>query len=100
MTAVTATATATTATAATAAHQRRASSRFATGWRPFMGWVCGAGFALQYVLGPLLEWAAAVAGHPVGFPQADMAAMAPLLGALLGLGAYRTAEKIKGVAQP
>lgn len=78
----------------------RPASRYATGWRPFMGWVCGAGFALQYVVGPLLEWAAAVAGHPVAFPAADLAAMAPLLGALLGLGAYRTAEKIKGVAEP
>ena len=76
----------------------RPASRFATGWRPAMGWVCAAGFALQYVLGPLLQWAAAVAGHPVAFAYADLSAMAPLLGALLGLGAYRTAEKIKGVA--
>lgn len=75
-------------------------SIYNAGWRPFMGWVCGAGFALQYVLGPLLEWGAALAGHPVRFPQADLSAMVPLLGALLGLGAYRTAEKIKGVAQP
>ena len=97
MTAATAT-TATTAATAAAARQRRASSGFATGWRPFMGWVCGAGFALQYVVGPLLQWAAAVAGHPVAFAYADLSAMAPLLGALLGLGAYRTAEKIKGVA--
>lgn len=84
-------------TATTATATRRASG-FATGWRPFMGWVCCAGFALQYVVGPLLQWAAAVAGHPVAFAYADLSAMAPLLGALLGLGAYRTAEKIKGVA--
>ncbi|MFN5700533.1 MAG: 3TM-type holin, partial [Betaproteobacteria bacterium] len=24
-----------------------------SGWRPFIGWVCGAGFALQFVVGPL-----------------------------------------------
>ncbi len=29
---------------------------FTSGWRPFIGCVCGAGFALQFVIGPLGEW--------------------------------------------
>ena len=73
-------------------------SAFVGGWRPFVGWVCGAGFAVQFVVGPLAEWGSALAGHPVKFPQMDMATMMPLLFGMLGLGAYRSVEKVKGVA--
>lgn len=72
---------------------------FTSGWRPFIGWTCGAGFAVQFVVGPLGEWASALYGHPVKFPPMDTATMMPLLFGMLGLGAYRTAEKIQGVAR-
>ena len=75
------------------------SSAFTSGWRPFVGWTCGAGFAVQFVIGPLGEWASALAGHPVKFPQMDLSTMMPLLFGMLGLGAYRTAEKLQGVAR-
>ena len=71
---------------------------FTSGWRPFIGWVCGAGFALQFVIGPLGEWVSMLMGHPVKFPQMDLGTMMPLLFGMLGLGAYRTAEKMRGVA--
>ena len=71
---------------------------FVSGWRPFIGWVCGSGFAIQFVIGPLAEWGSAVYGHPVKFPQMDMGTMMPLLAGMLGLGVMRTAEKINGVA--
>ena len=73
-------------------------SVFVSGWRPFIGWVCGSGFAIQFVVGPMAEWGAAVYGHPVKFPQMDVATMMPLLIGMLGLSGYRTAEKINGVA--
>ena len=73
-------------------------SVFVSGWRPFIGWVCGSGFAIQFVIGPLAEWGSALYGHPVKFPQMDMGTMMPLLAGMLGLGAMRTAEKINGVA--
>lgn len=72
---------------------------FVAGWRPFIGWVCGSGFAVQFVIGPLGEWASALAGHQVNFPQMDLGTMMPLLFGMLGLGAYRTAEKIQGVTK-
>lgn len=75
------------------------ASVFTSGWRPAIGWVCGAGFAVQFVIGPLGEWASALAGHPVKFPQMDTGTMMPLLFGMLGLGAYRTAEKIQGVTK-
>jgi len=74
------------------------SSIFVSGWRPSVGWVCSAGFAVQFVIGPLAEWGAALAGHPVKFPQMDTGTMMPLLLGMLGLGGMRTAEKIQGVA--
>jgi hypothetical protein len=50
------------------------------------------------VVGPLAEWGASLAGHPVKFPQMDMGTMMPLLFGMLGLGAFRTAEKLQGKA--
>ena len=74
------------------------SSIFVSGWRPAIGWICGAGFAVQFVIGPLAEWGSALAGHPVKFPTMDTGTMMPLLLGMLGLGGMRTAEKIQGVA--
>jgi len=74
------------------------SSLFVSGWRPGIGWVCGLGFAVQFVIGPLAEWCSALAGHPVKFPQMDTGTMMPLLLGMLGLGGMRTAEKMQGVA--
>jgi hypothetical protein len=74
------------------------TSLFVSGWRPGIGWICGAGFAVQFVIGPLAEWGSALSGHPVKFPPMDMGTMMPLLLGMLGLGGMRTAEKIQGVA--
>ena len=71
---------------------------FVSGWRPFIGWVCGLGFGVQFVFGPLAEWGSALYGHPVKFPPMDIGTMMPLLLGMLGLGGLRTAEKIQGVA--
>lgn len=69
---------------------------FRAGWRPFIGWVCGSGFAIQFVVGPMGEWLSALLGHPTKFPEMDLSQMLPILFGMLGLGAYRTFEKVKG----
>lgn len=74
------------------------SNLFVAGWRPFVGWVCGTGFGVQFVIGPLGQWLATLAGHPVTFPNLDLGTMMPLLLGMLGLGGMRTAEKIQGVS--
>jgi hypothetical protein len=74
------------------------SSIFVSGWRPAIGWICGAGFAVQFVIGPLAEWGSALAGHPVKFPTMDTGTMMPLLLGMLGLGGLRTAEKLQDKA--
>ena len=72
-------------------------SVFVAGWRPFVGWVCGSGFGVQFVIGPLVEWVAALFGHPVKFPQMDLGTMMPMLLGMLGLGGMRSYEKVQGV---
>lgn len=74
-------------------------SVFVSGWRPFIGWVCGCGFVYQYVARPLLPWALTVAGVEgvPALPALDGSLMELTVG-MLGLGALRTFEKTKGVA--
>lgn len=76
--------------------EAKSTSIFIAGWRPFVGWVCGVGFAVQ-MLGPLLAWVAALCGRPVAFPPMDFSVMGPTLTCMLGLGGMRTYEKLKGV---
>lgn len=78
---------------AEAAHQ----SLFVAGWRPAIGWVCGAAFAFKFILGPAAVVGMAMAGHPITLPAFDFSEMSTILLALLGLGGLRTVEKVKGV---
>lgn len=75
------------------------TSVFVAGWRPFVGWVCGTGLAMEVVVGPLFTWATALAGHPVAFPVLNDPLLESTLAGMLGLGfGLRTLEKHNGVA--
>lgn len=83
-----------------AVNQVEASSTnlFVSGWRPFIGWVCGFGLATQLEIGPLFTWAQAwIDGNPVQFPSLDSSTLTTVLFAMLGIGGYRSIEKIMGV---
>lgn len=73
-------------------------SVFVSGWRPFVGWICGAGLATQFLIAPLATWASTLYGHSVTFPPLDMSTLLTLLGGMLGIGGMRTVEKLNGVA--
>lgn len=73
-------------------------SVFVSGWRPFVGWVCASGLAVQFIVNPLFTWIAALLHHPVAFPSLDMGTLMTLLAGMLGLGGMRTVEKLNGVA--
>lgn len=77
-----------------AAHQ----SIFVSGWRPFIGWVCGAGLAWAFVVGPMLGWLLPATGVVAALPVLQMEYLLELVVAMLGLGALRSFEKMKGVA--
>jgi hypothetical protein len=70
---------------------------FVSGWRPFVGWVCGASFAYAVILNDFINWIAAVAGLPA-FPEPDTTLTLEILMCLLGIAGYRSYEKTKGVA--
>jgi hypothetical protein len=73
-------------------------SVFVSGWRPFVGWVCGAACAWNWIGLPVLKVALAVAHVTIALSPADLTEMLPLLFGLLGMGTLRTFEKINGVA--
>jgi hypothetical protein len=67
-------------------------SIFVSGWRPFVGWVCGAGLAYNVVIMPLLDtW--------FEMPVVDPSLLYPVLMGMLGMGGLRTFEKTKGIAR-
>lgn len=72
------------------------TSMFVAGWRPFIGWICGIGLGVQFIVNPLVTWIAALAKHPVQFPSLDLGTLMTLLFGMLGLGAMRSYEKIQG----
>lgn len=73
-------------------------SVFVAGWRPFIGWTCGAAFAYKFVLAPALAFGMTAFGHPIELPVLDFTEMSTVLLGMLGLGGLRTLEKVKGVA--
>ena len=72
---------------------------FVSGWRPFIGWVCGVAFAYHYILQPLLAFLLAASGHPVVLPVFDMDYLMTVAMGMLGLGGMRSFEKYKGVTK-
>lgn len=80
------------------AEEAKNSSVWVSGWRPFIGWVCGAAFAWNWIGLPAGLFVAAMFDKQLNLVQADMSEMLPVLLGMLGLGALRTTEKIKKVA--
>jgi hypothetical protein len=74
-----------------------AGSVFVAGWRPFIGWVCGAGLAAVYVALPLFRVGIAI-WHDEQPPPIPTDDLMMLLATMLGMGGLRTWEKLKGVA--
>ena len=73
-------------------------SVFVSGWRPFIGWVCGIGLGFNFVIRPLFNYVLLI-GFPKVVPMEslDFAPLMTLVTGMLGFGAVRTYEKVKGV---
>ena len=69
-------------------------SVFVAGARPFIVWVCGVGLAFVFVINPIVQW---VTGKPG--PMLPLDSLMMLVTSVLGLGVYRTVEKVAGVAK-
>lgn len=66
-------------------------SLFKSGWRPFLGWVGGGGFAYITILQPLLV------ACGVHAPVLDGESLMTLITGMLGFGGMRSFEKYHGV---
>jgi Holin of 3TMs, for gene-transfer release len=74
-------------------------STFVSGWRPFIGWVCGAACAWNWIGLSVAKFVALTFfAHAIDLKAADISEMMPVLMGMLGLGSLRTFEKVKGVA--
>jgi len=70
---------------------------FVSGWRPFVGWICGFSLGWQFIGSPIFEWIVKLTGKNITAPVLDTGSLITVLFALLGLGGMRTYEKFRGV---
>lgn len=73
-------------------------SLFVAGWRPFIGWVGGAGLAWSFVVGPFIEYIARLNGWAGTMPEFNFEQLITIVLAMLGIGTMRTVEKVQGVS--
>lgn len=69
------------------------SNIFVAGWRPFVGWTSAVALGYVFIVRPLL---AQLFG--LDMPDLEIVELMMLLGAMLGIGGMRTAEKFRGLA--
>ena len=67
-------------------------SLFVAGWRPAIGWVCALGLFYNSIVVNIL-------GIWVDVPEVDTTLLVPVMMGMLGIGAMRTVEKVKGVSR-
>lgn len=72
---------------------------FVSGWRPFIGWICGISLCYQYVASPIVYWIFLSFGVLIEAPPKLDDMLWQLIFAMLGLGGLRTYEKVKGVSK-
>lgn len=78
--------------------EAKSESLFVAGWRPFVGWVCGASLAYNFVAQPMMAFTiGAFAWQLPPLPTLDMSMLGTVLMGILGLGGLRTFEKWQGV---
>lgn len=85
--------------------EARSRHWFVAGWRPALGWVGAMAMAYQFLLYPLLVWLWALMQArgwvPVALvapPMLDTDALWVILSGMLGIGGFRTLEKVKRVS--
>ena len=67
-------------------------SVFVSGGRPCIGWVCALGLFYNVILANIL-------GIWVDVPEVDTTLLVPVMMGMLGIGAMRSYEKVKGVSR-
>lgn len=80
--------------------EAKSTNWFVAGARPAVMWICAFALAYAAILEPIGRFAAQVLfGYTGAFPVIDTDLTLQVLFGILGLGAYRAVEKIKGVSR-
>lgn len=79
--------------------EAQSGSLFVGGWRPSIGWVCSIALFYQFVFSPIAVWIGFLVGHPIPKPPTLDEHLWELMFGMLGMGALRSFEKLKGVAK-
>ena len=74
------------------------TSVFVSGWRPFVGWVCGLGLGYVAIVEPIARFIATMVGYTENFPVIDTTITMQVLMGMLGLAGMRSFDKKNGVA--
>jgi hypothetical protein len=71
-----------------------------SGWRPYVGWVCGTAMAYSSIIEPILRFTATVIfGYDGAFPVIDTTITTQVLLGMLGFGVTRSLDKYLGTAR-
>ena len=70
-------------------------NKFASSWRPFIGWICGISLCYNYIFMPLFTYIAVWIGNAPAMPVLESGELMTLLLGMLGLSGFRTVEKVK-----
>ncbi len=79
------------------AAEAASDGNFKGGWRPFIGWVCGVAFAYKFIIQPFMLFFVTLFGWHVplqSLPILDWTELSAVLFGMLGLGYFRTREKL------
>lgn len=80
--------------------EAKSASVFVAGWRPAIGWVCGAALAYSAILEPVARFMSAVVfGYHGTFPAIDTNLTMQVLLGMLGLAGMRSFDKVRGTAK-
>ena len=71
---------------------------YQSSWRPTIGYICGAGLGYQFLLRPLLNFAATMLHSTAVAGPLEIGTLMTLLFGMLGLGALRTVDKNNGTS--
>jgi hypothetical protein len=74
--------------------EAQSGSLFVAGWRPFIGWGCGAAFWYTFLVVPITMYVGFIIGKPMPKPPVLDANLWELMFGMLGMGALRTYEKV------
>ncbi len=78
--------------------EAQSGSAFARNWRPSIGWICGFGLGYTFIVQPFLAWGS-LNWHWVVPPILNIDSLMTLLFGMLGLGAQRSFDKMKGTTK-